>query len=260
MKKPPVRKVREVQNWLFDYLDIDLDPYDFTRELQAWAEAEEVSADWKGNPIDRDTTPHELTDRQRKAFKEWLIDHEKGIEWVSTGDIYAPAYLYFNEVKKLPAGTWCVHFSEQSFDVFESGTTLEGLALSTHKKTKDIVDCKKNLGPDIGTFEVVFGFAFEADTRDVGWRGQKYGNHAVLFKTDGGVRAWHIGDEEDQVIFPLCSEYDVIPLGEIGGGVIVCNYEGADGEGLQFDTIQALIRYIEVEEKAGHRPIQRLKC
>lgn len=260
MPKPPTRKVREVQSWLFDFLDIEIDPYDFRREIIPWAKEARIKKDVDGHPIDDETGAESLSEKQRKDFTQWLIDHRKGEEWVGTGDIYAPAYLYFNEVKKLPPRTWCIHFGGESFDVFEKGTTLEGLALSTHKREKDLVDCEKNLGPDIGTFEVVFGFAFEADTRDVGWRGQKYGNHALLFKTDGGVRAWHIGDEEHQVIFPLCSEYDVIPLGEIGGGVIMCHYEDSDGEGLQFDNVQALIRYIETEEKKGSRPLARLRC
>lgn len=259
-KKPPVKKVREVQNWLFEFLDIDLDPYDFSHEIIPWAKAEGVRKDGEGRKIDQETSPDELSDKQRADFKQWLLKHQKGEEWVATGEIYVPAYLYYSDVRKLPVGTWCVHFSDHSFDVFEKGTTLQGLALSTHKREKDPVDCTKNLDPDIGTFEVVFGFAFEADQQHVGWRGQKYGNNAILFKTDGGVRAWHIGDEENQVIFPLCSEYDVIPLGEVGGGIVTCRYQDSENEGLEFESIQALIRYIETEEKVGHRPIQRLKC
>lgn len=250
MKKPSVKMAKMHQEWLAGYLDIDLDPYDFQHELTTWAKIAKVKKDIDGRKITEETSAGELSTPQREAFKQWLVDNHKGEDWVASGAIYeVPAYLYFSEVKKLPAGTWCVHFTRHdAFDVFEQGTTLEGLALSMHKKEKDPVDCEKNLTEDIGSAEVVYGFAFEASERNVLSRGQKYGQNAVLFQTDAGVRAWHIGDEEYQVIFPLCSEYNVIPLIDPSPGDIRIETEG--GEEAVFKSLDEVIAYVQGRERS----------
>jgi hypothetical protein len=250
MRKPPLKLVKNVQNWLFDYLDTEIDPYDFGSYLQEWAKESRVR-------LPEETYYEDLKPAQQKKFEKWLVDNEKGVDWVSTGDIYAPAYLYFNEVSKLPVGTWCVHFTnEGAFDVFEQGTTLDGLALSSHKQNKDTVDCKKNLSDEIGSAECVFGFAFTADQRNVLNLGQKYGRNAVLFQIDGGVRAWHVGDEEYQVIFPLCSEYNVIPLVGPEPGDIRIETEG--GEEMTFQALQEVIDYVSKKEAVQANPSRRL--
>lgn len=258
MSKPPVKQVKNIQEWLFDYLDTQIDPYDFNRYLPQWAKE-------AGVRLPDETYVEDLKPARLKKFKEWLIDREKGIDWVSTGDIYAPAYLYFNEVKKLPAGSWCIHFTNaDGFEVFEQGTTLEGLALSTHKVNKDTVDCKKNLGDDIGSFDVVFGFAFEARERQAGSLRMdvmshglsKYGENAVLFQTDGGVQAWHVGDEEYQVIFPLCSEYNVIPMYHPDPVEIVIQTVGGGEE--TFASLEEVIAYIGGAQKDPSRRLVRM--
>lgn len=250
MKTPPIKLVKNIQDWLFDYLTPDegLDPYDFREGIVDWMEADpRARKDKDGRNIDDETGVEDLSKAQFKRFKKWLIDNRKGEDWVASGDIMAPAYLFFTDVKKLPTGTWCLHFTRaNAFDVFEKGTTLDGLALSTWKREKAVVDCEKNLGEDIGSAEVVFGFAFTADTRDVLARGSKYGMNAVLFQIDGGVRAWHIGDEENQVIFPLCSEYNVIPMADPRPGDIRIETEG--GEEMVFGSIQDVIKYVEGRE------------
>ena len=252
MSKPPVKMAQMHQGWLADYLDIDIDPYDFNHELLDWAKAAKIRKDGEGRKFDDETSCHELSEKQLEAFKQWLIKNHKGEDWVSTGAIDVPAYLYFTEVKRLPVGTWCIHFTgKDPFGVFEYGTTLEGLALSTHKREKDQVDCDKNLTEDIGSAEVVYGFAFLASDRDVLYRGQKYGRNAVLFQTDAGVRAWHIGDEEYQVIFPLCSEYNVIPMVEPQPGDIRIQTES--GDDVEFKTLDEVIAYVEKTETKALR-------
>lgn len=245
------------QEWLASYLDIDLDPYDFTHELETWAKGAKVKKDGSGRKIDMDTSAGDLSETQLEAFKQWLIKNHKGEDWVSTGAIDVPAYLYFDEVKRLPVGTWCIHFtSADAFDVFERGTTLEGLALSTHKREEDVVDCEKNLTDEIGSAEVVYGFAFLASDRNVLQAGQKYGRNAVLFQTDAGVRAWHIGDEEYQVIFPLCSEYNVIPMYGPRPGEITIGTE--DGGEETFGSLDEVIAYVEGREKVQRNPARKL--
>jgi hypothetical protein len=257
VKKPSTKMAKLHQGWLADYLDIDLDPYDFMHELRTWAKAAKVKKDGDGRAIDDETSPHELSDKQREAFKAWLISNHKGEDWVGTGAIDVPAYLYFSEVRRLPVGTWCIHFTpSEAFDVFEQGTTIEGLALSSHKREKDPVDREKNLTEDIGSAEIVYGFAFEASMRNVLSVGRKYGSNAVLFQTDAGVRAWHIGDEEYQVIFPLTSEYNVIPLYDPRPGEITVQTDS--GDAVTFKTLEEVIAYAEHEPAVRKNPSGRL--
>ncbi len=243
MKKPPLELVQFIQDWFYGYLKTEVDPYDFGSYLMDWAEDENISG------IDEETGPSDLKPAKLKKFEKWLKDTERGIHWLASGDIYAPAYLYFNEVSKMPEGSWGIHFTRaESFDVFDRGTVLDGLALSTHKNKKDVVDCSRNISEGIGPAEIVFGFAFPALDRNVLHMGlNKYGRNAVLFQTDGAVRAWHVGDEEYQMIFPLCSEYNVIPLVGPRPGAIQVETEG--GEVATFEGLEDVIAYVDRGEK-----------
>ena len=247
VKKPSVRKVRRVQKELHAYLDIELDPFDFDPFIREWME--EVGIRWEqpDEPFADDLTPAQL-----KQFTKWLVDTEKSIYYVTHDPLYAPAYLVFSEVSRLPAGSWGIHFTDADpFEAFDQGSTIQGLALSTWKKEKDVVDCAKNLGDDIGPFETVFGFAFLAGQRNILSHGSKYGRNAVLFQTDGGVRAWHSGDEEYQMIFPLCSEYNVIPLYNPQPGEITV--ETKEGKELIFSSVE------DVADYAGESNAQQLR-
>ena len=66
-----------------------------------------------------------------------------------------------------------------------------------------------------------------------------YGKPALLFECDCAVRAYHNADEQWQAIFPICSEYGVIPIsGEEGSWWVA----GEDAEGeeveLNFESIE----------------------
>ena len=196
-----------------------------------------------------------------KRFKEWLAKHDKGQQWVSEDPYGAPAYLTLTWPKLLPAKTWLIHFTNEApFDAFDRGATLDGLALSTWRKEKIKADCRKNLTDELGSFDYVYGFAMTAY-----WKGfnlhsysSKYGKNAVLFQCDVALEATHFGDEEKQVIFPICSEYNMVPLWNVRDGLRI-RFEDSDDDGLEFDTLQNLIDYIEKEEAAGSRPLERIR-
>lgn len=140
----------------------------------------------------------------------------------------------------LPDGTWLIHFTNESpFRAFDRGSSIEGLHLSTWRKIKQRADCTNNLSSDAFA-EVVFGFAFEADISNVRWYGKKYGRNAVLFQCDCAVSVTHYGDQEDQVIFPICSEYRVIP---IYGALEEPFVQTRLGREMRFDSIEALVSY-----------------
>jgi len=245
------------QKYLYEYLKIVIDPYDMPhRFIEQWAEE-------AGVKVDEEDFADVLTPVQLKAYEAWLIKHEKGIELVERNPADAPAYLTLKWPELMPRGTWAIHFTNQgTFESFSQGATIPRLALSTWWKDKEKARCPENLSDKLGTYEYVYVFAFQASKIDgmLGYASRKYGKNAILFQTDGAVNAYHIGDEEHQLILPACSEYNVIPIRGIGDG-ISCGFEDSgEGDGLSFDTIKDLIAYVEQGEARGERPLERLKC
>jgi hypothetical protein len=236
------KTLKLIQDRLAGYLSIEIDPYDFDHFLSEWAEDRDIE-------LPDETYVHDLTDAQRADFEKWLRAEEKASEYMQEMPAEAPAYLHFGDVEKLPRGTWLIHFSDSPFRDFEYGATMDRLALSTWWKNKTRVDCRKNLTDDIGDFERVYGFAYRAErlARKSSIH-SGYGKHAVLFRSDAAVEVWHYGDEQNQVIFPLCSEYDAYSLIDIRDG-ISCECDG--DELMSFPTLGDVIRYAET--KGGRR-------
>lgn len=243
------------QKYLFDYLKIeDLDPYDAPSSmLREWAE--ETGTDLGDVEYSSDLQEPQLT-----AFGEWLKANEKGIEYVSKDPYYAPAYLTLKWPKLMPRGRWALHFTKERFESFDQGATMQNLALSTWTKEKAKAKCPENLSNELGSFDYVYIFAIDQRKFDM-WTvyARKYGHHAMLFQTDAGVEAYHVGDEEDQLMVPACSEYNVIPLRDVLDGIF-CRFKDSEDEGLEFASPNHLLRYIEEEEAKGGRPMERLVC
>jgi len=234
-------KLCEHAEQLASYLNTDIDPYDFQYMLEKYVEG--------GPYLDRPEHPElagaesveELTEAQQEDFKEFLMAH---VGYMMAADpLGVPAYLYFERAKVLPHGAWLVHFSRDSFLSFKKGATLETLALSKHRKAKTLTSCEANLDPESGLYDTVWGFAIEAEgLRHGALRDMKnYGDQVMLFQTDCAVSVWHTTDDYGQVIFPLCSEYNV-HRGSYDGHVL--NFDMADGDG-DFDSLDDVIEFAE---------------
>jgi len=220
------------------YLDQDIDPYDFSSDyfLEQWNEAyPDLAVDPEGG------APPES-----KLFAEWVRDTVVP-ELMRHDPVSLPGYVHFDSPRLLPKGSWLVHFSRERFDVFEYGTTFENLALSTWNRTKVEVSCDRNRYPDASLYEIVWGFAFQANARDVssGVGAKKYGSNVVLFQTDCAVVAYHSGDDEYQAIFPLCSEYNR-HSGNYSSGTFY--FEDKHGEERDFEDIDDVIAAIKSGE------------
>lgn len=230
---------RQIQKWLFEYLSIDIDPFDFSYCIPEWAAA-------SGLEFGAETYAESLTAQQLRDFERWLRSSAKMAEVLEQDPVESPAYLTLHARQEMPEGTWLIHFSRSPFKVFDRGTTLRGMHLSTWKREREYVDCKRNLKG--GIFESVFGFAYEAETRrthSLIRMGSQYGDYCVLFQCDAGVLAYHDGDAEDQVIFPLCSEYNAHRF-SIDGGLLG---EVKGGKSITFDSVAEAIGYIETSRR-----------
>lgn len=203
---------------------------------------------------ERDEYPEsveDLTPEQLHEYAKWLRHEGIGLE-IKDDPFNVPPAFFFVNPRPLPPGTWLVHHTDMDFEQFGQGSTLEGLHLSTWKKRKDVArkSGDGNLGDELGVFERVYAFAYEIDddpsiARDGRPRRvmkHKYGQKLLLFQSDAAVSAWHIGDDEQQAIFPVGSEYNLRRIyPEDGYWELV----GDDDETERFETIQDIIDTLE---------------
>lgn len=237
---------KDAQQDLIDYLNQEVDPYDFQYLMADWnpERAEELD-----NVVDA------LTETELKQFTQWLrapaqqelIMREAGPE--------APSYLFFTGARPVPKGSWFIHFTRETpFRAFEYGAPGEALGLTVHfrDRKRNAADCDVNMSGELGPHGTIYGFAFDLKDRD--WRigPRKYGQNAVIFQHDYAVTAHHSGDEENQVIFPICGEYNVVPVYDVssatGGGLVPTN----DGD-VDFDSWQDIVAWVEQQSQGQRR-------
>lgn len=241
-KKPEGEWIAE---WAVEYFSqSDLDPYDFNSMLPAFGK--KIGA--KFDPYD--TSIDDLSDEDREKFKFFLNSQEgrAGIYKLANREPEeVPSYVMMTDARRVPRGQWLLHFTRSSpFSSFDRGATLETpLWLTGGNNGKQAVpaQCPKNLSEDLSPYEVVFGFAFALPFRHFGALSKKYGKNAVVFRSDVAVEVYHQTDDEQQVIFPICSEYDALPIVDIstsGSGVVGLS----DGQ-VEFESMSDLMRLLD---------------
>lgn len=114
---------------------------------------------------------------------------------INSQAIEAPAWYYLED-PSLVKNKWLIHFSDDAYNIAKNGfiygvDDIDLLAYTTHLNQS----AKEQGG---------YNFAYLASDFDRFYKGfhgkPKYGSEAVLFRASG-VKLWHIGDEEYQVIF-----------------------------------------------------------
>jgi hypothetical protein len=243
---------------LADYLNTDIDPYDFQYLLPEWWEASDGDPDIDPDDLDVGT----LGEDDLKQFTEWIRTSDDLRRVMQEGATDSPSYLFFRDAKPLGENVWLVHFSNAHFLNFQKGATLDNLALSRHSKVKQDVDCSLNADDEEGMLSRVYGFAYKLSDVVTNRKSFKdaiewYGERAVVFRTDSAVGAYHVGDDENQAIFTLCTEQDVMPVEFATNGSCRLNTapnpddpwgeddEDADsGSVLSFDSRKALLAYL----------------
>ena len=174
------------------YEDGDIDATE--EDLKEWLGVDNIDAVWGMSPEEFMThvtdIPEEVGDQLIQRAKD--EDEWKGQD----GDTRS----YFDLVDKKPLknSTWLVHFSDNVDSIEREGFTkgtdemdYSELGLTTHKSRKS----------------VGYNFAYDTDDyRDIrnsvgGSHGPpKYGKDCVVFQSSG-IKAYHSGDEENQIIF-----------------------------------------------------------
>jgi hypothetical protein len=126
------------------------------------------------------------------------IEHRRGDLTI------APIWAIYDDPGILD-NRWLIHFTDKALDIAKSG--FYG-GVSNFKKLAYTKYAEKN---DRGDGDSFF-FAFDAkDALKYGETINKYGSDAVMFRASG-VRVYHIGDEEHQVIFQGDTVSNIVPL------------------------------------------------
>lgn len=139
-----------------------------------------------------------LPDKMMKKFLKFA-------EPEAARDPMAPSWISMDFIGNVE-DEWLIHFTDDPWKLERKGfiygmDDITMLALTTHFKRT----VKERGG---------YNFAFTTSGADrFNPRGQKYGKHAVVFKTDG-VKFHHYGDEEVQVVFwgPAVDPEEIYPV------------------------------------------------
>ena len=128
-----------------------------------------------------------------REFCEWLYDMSNKLENVDPQSM--PTWHFFGKPQRI-RNEWLIHFSDDAQYIAKEGFThgvddIQTLGLIAYIKK----EYKKNGGYN-------FGYRIDDFERYGSNRygNYKYGKEAVIF-VGSGVKAWHYGDEEPQVIF-----------------------------------------------------------
>jgi len=201
-------------NWLKQYLtmsdaDIARDmvfkfPQDFVAYVQNSDEADKLPQE-----DDPETLVDTVMDMDLSVFSQKLMQgfkEEEANSILSANPADAPSYLTLS-YEGMVKNQWLIHFTDDPDGIASSGfkygmDDMDRVALTTW-----FSDAAKKSGG--------FNFAYLLSDfmRYSGARSgsSKYGKHAVLFRASG-IRVWHTGDDEPQVIFRGSEARDIVPI------------------------------------------------
>ena len=141
-----------------------------------------------------------------KEFGEWLFDKISKYQMDSIVDSEYPAWYFFSS-PTLIKNQWLVHFTDDASSIARDGFTIGAEDINKLGLTTHLGEYDKKYGG--------YNFAYTPTDADrYGYEGNgnyKYGNEAVIFRASG-IRLWHSGDEEYQVIFFGKTARKIIPL------------------------------------------------
>jgi hypothetical protein len=168
-----------------DEPDEEVDMFDSHIELITWLE--------RNNPV------------VYNLFADYL--YEKIVDYtLPISDSEYPAWSYFDDSPEVVKNQWLIHFTNDADGISRNGfkygvDDMTKLGLTTH----------------LGEFDKKYGgynFAYllsDFDRYGSDRDGYKYGREAVIFNASG-IKLWHHGDNEPQVIFYGKTARNIIPI------------------------------------------------
>jgi hypothetical protein len=141
-------------------------------------------------------------------YAEWLFNKIEG-DSLNVDPSEYPAWAYLSS-PKLIKNQWLIHFTDDADGISNNGfiygvNDIEKLGLTTHLSDFD----KKYGGYN---FSYLLSDFVKYGQSNRGWSQEyKYGKEAVIFNASG-VKLYHGGDEEPQVIFYGNTATNIIPI------------------------------------------------
>ncbi len=193
---------------LRDYLKRGFDPYDFADHLTGFYAFERDDVpDWVDSDEPWNSDFSRMSAADAKDFERYVINQDV--------NELSPSTAFFTFKKIVPRTTWLVHFSDNVDKILKDGLICgheEAQSLGLTTQFKNAKHCRPG-----------WNFAFEYNSRyaEIAARGRhghgKYGDDFVMFQS-AGVKAWHNGDEEDQVILWGSLVKDIVPVFQDNSG------------------------------------------
>lgn len=198
--------------WYFfqDFIDETDYEFNFPKEMRPgnYVDAPDEEVDMFDNNIELMRWLERNDKKTFNAFAEYLLDKINN-NTLPISDSEYPAWSYFDDNPKLVKNQWLIHFTDDAVDIAREGfkfgvDDMTKLGLTTH----------------LGEFDKKYGgynFAylihdFQRYAKGNYYRGKyKYGKEAVVFNASG-IKVWHYGDEEPQVIFYGNTARNIIPI------------------------------------------------
>jgi hypothetical protein len=201
-------------NYFFDdFLEETDTEFEMPKEMRPsnYADEPEEEVDMFEDNIELITWLENNNKEIYNSFADYLYDKISSNTLPITDSEY-PAWTYFGK-PELIKNQWLIHFTDNAQDIARNGfkygvDDMTKLGLTTH----------------LGEFDKKYGgynFAYKLSDFSIYGKGNyshgsgyKYGKEAVVFNASG-IKVWHYGDEEPQVIFYGKTAKDIIPI--IGG-------------------------------------------
>ena len=195
-----------LEDWINYYYEDDIDYFEKKYNLTPEDLDDIQLALNEGDSTIAETIIHGRFQAIKHDFAQWLMrKYESNYGFYDKG----PSWMYMDSAEQIH-NEWLIHFSNHADQIswrgFKHGTNdFENLAYS-------------NAGETDGKWEG-YDFAYALDdvgryafsSRGMYGRIPKYGREAVIFRASG-VKLWHHGDQEPQVIFYGPSAKDIIYL------------------------------------------------
>lgn len=123
-----------------------------------------------------------------------------------------PTWAYFDNDPELIKNQWLIHFTDNADGIAKDGFKYGVYDITKLGFTVSVAEFEKKYGGYNFAFTLrdfqKYGLSSYGDWTKSGY---KYGNEAVLFNASG-IKAWHHGDQEPQVIFYGDTARNIIPI------------------------------------------------
>lgn len=175
---------------------------------------------------------YEIVDEFQKKYPNEFNDF---LDWshrqLVNGKIYEIPTWYVMRFQNIVKNQWLIHFSDNARQIWSDQKftygipteDLDRLGYSTSYKMEYKKGGGFNFAYDINDF-AKYG---RSNYRGNSW---KYGKEAVMFKASG-IKAYHYGDEEPQVIF----------VGNSANSIVLLEYNKSDGDWMVTSNLNRII-------------------